>query len=370
MKKVLKSWSTLLFLSVLCLSCQELEDDSHAIRVEALLTKCINVQTNVHATISYHGIQKTGTNVTFEVDDSLSADSLIHISASGYLPQNIKPSYVLNNAMGVKTQLVKAPTNGITWEDILKGQLVVNNEVNQQESGVKTSVIVPTEGYAPEDLDEHYSVAVYSPTQTIKEQIQLNDIIKLPIFSLYFTPHQARFEESATIKFEIEQAEQFDLEIYDGNSVIPSTIEGNTITTKLNSLHNCQIRFIAEIIDVQEGFEETTGSMNVFIGKTPIPYQHKIGFECSRPQHSIISNFLNNAFGTPAIMLSRNAIYNAETSSRVDYTIRQPYTDYTFKSKSTIFTARVYKAVNVKIESEYVYKTDFVYDGCGESTGL
>lgn len=125
-----------------------------------------------------------------------------------------------------------------------------------------------------------------------------------------------------------------------------------------------------EVVDVKEGKEETTGSMNAYKGDRVIPYQHKTGYESNQSNIPYINNFLKCAFGTPVRQLPREAIYKSTTSSRIEYTIIQSYSDYTFMSGSTRFSARVYQGVKIKVAGEYIDTFDYVYGGSGESSGL
>ncbi len=162
--------------------------------------------------------------------------------------------------------------------------------------------------------------------------------------------------------------------------LVPDTIESNLLpvhvigraisTDSVVTVPTAEGTMTIEVIDIKEGHEEANGSMNAFAGNCDIPILQKTGYECSIVDDALVNYFLNYTFGTSVKVLSRKATYKATTSGRVDYTIIQPYSDYTFKFGSTQFTARVYQGVKIYVAGEYIDTSDYVYAGSGESSGL
>ena len=180
--------------------------------------------------------------------------------------------------------------------------------------------------------------------------------------------------QEVIISFDLNNAIGLDIQLVPdtiASELLPKYVIGRLMPVgSIVSVPTIEGTITVEVIDAKEGKEENTGSINAYIGNRAIPYQHKTGYESSQSGIPFINYFLKCTFGTPVRQLAREAIYRATTSSRVDYTIIQPYSDYTFKSGSTLFTARVYQGVKIKVAGEYINETDFVYGGSGESSGL
>lgn len=180
--------------------------------------------------------------------------------------------------------------------------------------------------------------------------------------------------QKAIICFDLNNAVGIDIQLIPdtvASELLPVYVIGRAISVgSIVSVPSTEGTITAEVIEAKESKEETIESMNAYIGDRAISYQHKIGYESSQSDIPFINYFLKCAFGTPVRQLSREATYRSTTSSRVDYTIIQSYSDYTFKSGSTQFTARVYQGIKINVAGEYIDTSDYVYGGSGESSGL
>ena len=353
-----------------CMSCISIGDDWQTVETDATQNKCISIKSKVNVTAILDDIQESGTEVHFDIEDENVDEVSLHIFKSGYIPQDIKVGLRYHRIAGLEALLVQEPTVKVEQEDAVSGISITNDEANQNETGVKASVTLTEGTKTLLEYSSPFSLSVFTPTMIIDKKMESGDIISVPVFSFILFPQDVIFDKPVTMRLDIGELKQCDLELYNEGKSVPFHMEGNIIVAELTSISNCTLNIKAEVVASEEGIEETSGSMNAYYGDNFISYVDKIGYDDFSSDLSLVKLFLKNVFGTSAITLVRNANYKTTTSSRIDYMIAQHYCNYTFKSGETLFTAKMNYPDSVSVRSMFVDKSDLDYGGTGESTGL
>lgn len=354
-----------------CTSCISIDDDWQEVITQATVRKSVNIHSDVDVNVVLNDKQKSGTNVVFEIDDEDLNEVTLLVTKPGYVSQSVKVGFNYLNTVGLDIHLVKEPAIEISQEDAISGTPIVNDQANQNQTDVKATVLLPEKTLVYGENTSYFSVSVSTPSMAIDRELKPQDIIKVPIYSIALYPQSVRFSKPASVCLEIEQSNDYELEIVNNGGVVPSQTKGNTITSEMDVFSDCTIYMTAEVVKTEKGVEEITGSLNAYkVDDNTISYQGKTGYENCSSDSRIVNCFFNNVFGTPFITLSKKAVFKSSIN-RVDYTIIQPYCDYTFKSGETTFVVRAYAPDSVIVKQVVIDKEDFKYGGSsGESSGL
>lgn len=330
-------------------SCDWSDNDANPnVTVPSLGGNSLVVNTNVNATIKVDGQTKTGTNATFAVAGD---KAVAEVSAEGYLSQNVEVSFGENTMLSVDVQLVKTSTNKVSQSDASNAP-VENDGANKQATGINASITVPANTTVKGSTDD-FSIVAYTPAEAGEQNVNEGANVALPVLALSCTPSGAVFDKAVTLTASAKDAAGCEVVCVNGNETVNATVEGNSVSAEVTHFSVWEFMLKARVTKVVENTDELIKSGSVLLanGKSTITYTQKYGFEATGVQNGgLIANFLVNQFGK-AGSISKSVDITSDKVGSANYTVKQAVKTYTFQSGNRTFTAKVYGAVTVVIDS-------------------
>lgn len=332
-------------------SCDWSDDDSVAnpnVVVPSLGGNTLVVNANVNATIKVGEQTKTGKNATFAVDGT---KTTVKVSASGYLDQEVEVSFGENTMLSVDVQLVKASKNNVAQSDASNAP-VENDDENQGATGINASITVPANTKVEGSADP-FSIVAYTPAEAGGQNVNEGANVELPVLALSCTPSGATFDKPVTLTASVKDAAGCEVVCVNGNETVNATVKSNSVSADVTHFSVWEFMLKAKVTKVVENTDELikSGSILLANGKNTITYTQKYGFEATGVQNGgLIANFLVNQFGK-AGSVSKSVDVTSDKVGSANYTVKQAVKTYTFQSGSKEFTATVYGAVTVVIDS-------------------
>ncbi len=337
-------------------SCDWSEDETVLnpnVTVPSLGENTLVVNTNVaNATIKVGNQSKNNvSSATFTVSGKTAT---AEVSAQDYITQKVEVAFGENSVLSVNVQLVKVAANKVAQADA-KGTSVQNDNENKTITGVTASIEVPANTVVTENTNDDFSVVAYAPAEAGEQNVNEGANVNLPVLALECTPSGAKFSEPVTLTASTTDADKCEVVCVNGNDSKEATVaaDGKSVSAKVDHFSVWEFVLKAKVTKVVNEKDELvkSGSMLLTNGKNTITYTQKYGFEATGVQNGgLIANFLVNQFGK-AGSVSKSVDVTSDKVGSANYTVKQAVKTYTFMSGTRTFTAKVYGAVTVTIDS-------------------
>lgn len=325
-------------------------DENPNVTVPSLGGNTLVVNANVNAKIEVGDQSQTGTTAAFAISGE---KAVVKVSATGYEPQEVKVSFGENTMLSVDVQLVKASTNKVSQSDASNAP-VENDGVNKQATGINASITVPANTTVTGSSDD-FSIVAWTPAEAGEQNVNEGANVELPVLVLSCTPSGAIFDKAVTLTASVKDAAGCEVVCVNGNDTVNATVSSNSVSADVTHFSVWEFMLKAKVTKVVENTDELikSGSVLLVNGKSTITYTQKYGFEATGVQNGgLIANFLVNQFGK-AGSISKSVDITSDKAGSANYTVKQAVKTYTFQSGEggRTFTAKVYGAVTVKIDS-------------------
>ena len=327
-------------------SCSSSDDDNPNVSpVVAETSNVLTVTTNVNATITFDGQTQANTRTaTFKTTKSSAS---LTVSASNYLEQKADVKFAADNkTQAISITLVKESTNKVSQAEA-KGNTVTNDAANKS-AVAEASITVPSDvNITGSNAD--FSATAYIPApEVVAEKLKENVVEKGAVLGVACEPDGAVFDKPVTVSFKVADAEGCEFETADGGKV-----ENNNgvLSTEVMHFSNVVFRMIVTVVSATEGSDVTNANINITNGSNTYEYYQPAGFTSSVVANGLKALFLRSMFGANNLRVRRVVNFTSNAAGSAVLSIVQKYIDYTFRSGTQTFTARVYRGAEFEVTS-------------------
>ena len=329
------------------------EDTAQVIESVGEVTRTLVINTNTLSNITFEG--KTVVNVTTATFENVSQKGILKVvplSSDYFVQEETLIDFTDRNTIAMDVVMAKKPTIEVSQADMLNGQVVFNDQENQEVMGARASISVPSNTVISGNTWSPFSITTFVPTDDVMNYATRADgQSETNVLTLRCAADGAEFSIPVDVMLEIENSDGFDLEIVsaDGTERYAMTeIGGDRRLMKLPHFSDWNV--VMKVTDVtkmtraagESGVEETTKTVAVKAGDNTISYQVKSGaLWQSGTKSTLVTNYLKKNYGTYAVT-TKKYTYHADAAGTVTYKVSQPWEDKELQSGKAKFVARIY----------------------------
>ena len=297
------------------------------------------------------------TTATFENVAQKGIPKVVPLSNDYYAQKESLVDFADKNTIALDVVMAKKPTIEVSQADMLNGQVVFNDQENQDVMGVKASIAVPYNTVISGNTWSPFSITTFMPTDDfVGDVTRANGQSEVSVLTLRCAADGAEFSIPVDVMLDIENSDGFDLEIVsaDGKERYAMTeVGGDRRLMKLPHFSDWNV--VVKVTEVttraegdtrKEGYDEYTNTVPVKAGTNTISYEVKSGaIQTDGKKSTVTTNYLKKKIGTYAVTTKTvDKSFNAEGT--VTYKFKQNWKEIEYKSGKTVFWAKVYESVN------------------------
>lgn len=321
-------------------------------------SRVLTVTSNAPAVFTYGDKTVSGTTTaTFENVPEKGTLTINSVSADYFGQKKVDVVFNGNKTIALDVQLAKKPTIEVSQQDMMKGKVVTNDAENQEMTGVKASIAVPSTTTITGNTTSPFSISTFVPTEAGSWMTRGDDDGEAGVLVMRCAADGAKFSDPVIVTLDIPESDGLDLTCVseDGKEVLDMTEAGSgKRQVKLSHFSDWTVVMKATASDVvtrAESSEVTTMTITIKPGLNTITYQSKTGAVWTGgTKNTTVTNYLKNKVGKYAVTNKTENYNNTTGATKLTYRIIQTYEDKSFKSGSARFTARVYRGATIVIE--------------------
>ena len=326
------------------------EETAQVIQSVGEVTRTLVVNANTPSNITFDG--KTVANVTTATFENVAQKGILKVvplSSEFYAQEESLIDFTDKKTIAMDVMMAKKPTIEVSQADMLNGQVVFNDQENQEVMGVKASIAVPSNTVISGNTWSPFSITTFVPTDNVVSYpTRAESQSEANVLTLRCAADGAEFSIPVDVMLEIENSDGYDLEIVsaDGTERYAMTeIGGDRRLMKLPHFSDWNV--VMKVTEVSKmtragdtGTETSTFTVAIKKGTNTITYQSKTGaVQTGGKKSTVVTNYLKKTYGTYAVT-NKSFKYTADKAGTLTYTVTQPYTDYTgLKSGKNEFNA-------------------------------
>lgn len=326
-------------------SCSSSDDNPSVTPVVAETSNVLTVTTNVNATITFDGQTQANTRTaTFKTTKSSAS---LTVSASNYLEQKADVKFAADNkTQAISITLVKESTNKVSQAEA-KGNTVTNDAANKS-AVAEASITVPSDVNIT-GSDDDFSATAYIPApKVVAEPIKANVVEKGAVLGVACEPDGAVFDKPVTVSFKVADAEGCEFETSEGGKVVNNN---GVLSTEVMHFSDVEFNMIVTVVSATEGSDVTNANINITNGSNTYEYNQPAGFTTPQTANGAKARFLASKFGANNGRVKNAVNFTSNAVGSAVLRILQKFIDYTFRSGTQTFTARVYKDAEFEVTS-------------------
>lgn len=338
------------------------EETAQVIQSVGEVTRTLVVNANTPSNITFDG--KTVANVTTATFENVAQKGILKVvplSSEFYAQEESLIDFTDKKTIAMDVMMAKKPTIEVSQADMLNGQVVFNDQENQEVMGVKASIAVPSNTVISGNTWSPFSITTFVPTDNVVSYpTRAESQSEANVLTLRCAADGAEFSIPVDVMLEIENSDGFDLEIVsaDGTERYAMTeIGGDRRLMKLPHFSDWNV--VMKVTQgsmitrgdatTSEGKDSTTYTVAVKKGSNTISYQSKTGAvrTDNGAKNTLVTNYLKKTYGTYAVT-TKKITKQYDNAGTVTYAVVQPYTDHKgLTSNKKTFDARVYHEARV-----------------------
>ena len=351
------------------------EESAQIVQGVGNVTRTLVVNTNTPSNITFDG--KTVANVTTATFENVAQKGILKVvplSNEYYEQKETLVDFTEKKIIALDVMMAKKPTIEVSQADMLNGQVVFNDQENQELMGAKASIAVPANTVISGNTWSPFSITTFVPTDDVVNYItRAEGLSETNVLTLRCAADGAEFSVPVDVVLEIDNSDGFDLEIVsaDGTERYAMTeIGGDRRLMKLPHFSDWNV--VMKVTGGDNvtranttGVETKTGTVSVKAGnENSFSYQVKSGaLQTGGTKSTVVTNYLNKNYGKYVVKTITESNIYSSSNGTLTYTVTQEYTDYpNLKSGKATFSARVYR------EAKCTYTISSVQQG-GHSGG-
>ena len=341
------------------------EETAQVIQGVGEVTRTLVVNANTPSNITFDG--KTVANVTTATFENVAQKGILKVvplSSDYFVQEETLIDFTDRNTIAMDVVMAKKPTIEVSQADMLNGQVVFNDQENQEVMGAKASIAVPSNTVISGNTWSPFSITTFVPTDDVVNYTTRAEAqSETNVLTLRCAADGAEFSIPVDVMLEIENSDGFALEIVsaDGTERYAMTeIGGDRRLMKLPHFSDWNVVMkVTEVSkmtradgDPEPNPEVTTKTVAVKAGDNTISYQVKSGaLWQSGTKSTLVTNYLKKNYGTYAVT-TKKYTYHADAAGTVTYKVSQPWEDKELQSGKAKFVARIYDTAEFKIVGE------------------
>ena len=209
----------------------------------ANVTRTLVVTANTLSDFTYGGKTIRSTEATFENAPVNGMLKVTPVSADYFDQDAMSIDFGTQATLAYDVQLAKKPTLEVSQEEMLKGQIVTNDQENSEMTGVKASIQVPSTTQITGNTTSPFSITTYVPTETGQWLTRGENTGEAKVLVIRCAADGAKFSEPVIVTLDIPESDGLDLVCVseDGKEVawfrfmivedrhnLSATVDGNT----------------------------------------------------------------------------------------------------------------------------------------------
>lgn len=327
------------------------EETAQVIQGVGEVTRTLVVNANTPSNITFDG--KTVANVTTATFENVAQKGILKVvplSSDYFVQEETLIDFTDRNTIAMDVVMAKKPTIEVSQADMLNGQVVFNDQENQEVMGAKASIAVPSNTVISGNTWSPFSITTFVPTDDVVNYTTRAEAqSETNVLTLRCAADGAEFSIPVDVMLEIENSDGFDLEIVsaDGKERYAMTeIGGDRRLMKLPHFSDWNV--VMKVTEVttraagETGTEVTTVTVPVKAGANTISYQVKSGaLWQSGTKSTLVTNYLKKNYGTYAVTTKKYS-YTATAAGTVTLKVSQSWEDKSLTSGKAKFVARIY----------------------------
>ena len=327
------------------------EETAQVIQGVGEVTRTLVVNANTPSNITFEG--KTVVNVTTATFENVSQKGILKVvplSSDYFVQEETLIDFTDRNTIAMDVVMAKKPTIEVSQADMLNGQVVFNDQENQEVMGAKASIAVPSNTVISGNTWSPFSITTFVPTDDVVNYTTRAEAqSETNVLTLRCAADGAEFSIPVDVMLEIENSDGFDLEIVsaDGKERYAMTeIGGDRRLMKLPHFSDWNV--VMKVTEVttraagETGTEVTTVTVPVKAGANTISYQVKSGaLWQSGTKSTLVTNYLKKNYGTYAVTTKKYS-YTATAAGTVTLKVSQSWEDKSLTSGKAKFVAKIY----------------------------
>lgn len=322
-------------------------------------SRVLTVTSNVPAVFTYGDKTVSGTTTaTFENVPEKGTLTINSVSADYFGQKKVDVVFNGNKTIALDVQLAKKPTIEVSQQDMMKGKVVTNDAENQEMTGVKASIAVPSTTTITGNTTSPFSISTFVPTEAGSWMTRGDDDGEAGVLVMRCAADGAKFSDPVIVTLDIPESDGLDLTCVseDGKEVLDMTEVGSgKRQVKLSHFSDWTVVMKATASDVvtraDQTVEVTTMTITINPGDNTITYQSKTGAVWTGgTKNTTVTNYLKNKVGKYVVSNKTYIYTNTTGATKLTYRVIQPYQDKSYKSGTAKFTARVYSEAYIEIE--------------------
>lgn len=322
-------------------------------------SRVLTVTSNAPAVFTYGDKTVSGTTTaTFENVPEKGTLTINSVSADYFGQKKVDVVFNGNKTIALDVQLAKKPTIEVSQQDMMKGKVVTNDAENQEMTGVKASIAVPSTTTITGNTTSPFSISTFVPTEAGSWMTRGDDDGEAGVLVMRCAADGAKFSDPVIVTLDIPESDGLDLTCVseDGKEVLDMTEAGSgKRQVKLSHFSDWTVVMKATASDVvtraDQTVEVTTMTITINPGDNTITYQSKTGAVWTGgTKNTTVTNYLKNKVGKYVVSNKTYIYTNTTGATKLTYRVVQPYQDKSYKSGTAKFTARVYSEAYIEIE--------------------
>lgn len=325
----------------------------------AKVTRTLVVTANTLSDFTYGGKTIRSTEATFENAPVNGMLKVTPVSADYFDQDAMSIDFGTQATLAYDVQLAKKPTLEVSQEEMLKGQIVTNDQENSEMTGVKASIQVPSTTQITGNTTSPFSITTYVPTETGQWLTRGENTGEAKVLVIRCAADGAKFSEPVIVTLDIPESDGLDLVCVseDGKEVLPlAEIGGGKRQVLLSHFSDwttvMRATPVNDVTRATPGTEVTTQTINVTTaGPVTITYQSKAGgVWLSGKKSTTITNYIKNNLGKYVVSNVTSTTPQSIPVGKLTYRVIQTYEDGTYKSGSSTFKARKYTGATIEVD--------------------
>ena len=314
----------------------------------------VTVKSNVETKFTFNGVTKTGTTAEFDVNASdykaaleAKAEPVDAAYSLGEKKAKVAFSTEKQTAL-VEFNFVKPSTETKTQAEMIAGATVGNSAANQKAAGVDVAIAVPEGTVITGNTTDPFSITAYKmPASLESTEIKKNETKTVDIYTFDCNPDGAKFDTDIVIKVNLgKEAAGLVVAVDDVDYTV-----GNDgfVSIKASHFSNLILAMKAAATDFSNGSQLIyEKNIDVVAGKNEFAYTKKTGIETSAT--GVLLQYLTTLCGDLQTKdEEEKGSFESSAAGKASLKVEQEYTDYTFKSGSVNFKARVWAEVKATV---------------------
>jgi hypothetical protein len=296
------------------------------------------------ANVKYAGQSGTRSSNTVTFENAASKGT-IAVTGSGLVSQNVPINFGERSTIVIEIEVVKASTNIVPQTVAEAGTDVKNDEGNQDNTGVTTTLNLGTNSsnadYSGAGTKRDYSLVVYTKAVAPIASAAVNQTYERSPYSVDCEPSGVVFNPAAHIELNVPGLGEIGdaaIDLKNGNeNALNKKVEGNVLKADVPHFSAWNLLVTAVCTSINEE-TETIAEGSLVSGANKVTYMQRTGFRTD--QTGILTTFLKLLFGSSYTQVPKTTVINASETGT--YSISQSKVIMTFRAGLKTFQAEVY----------------------------